>query len=171
MTASGHPPQTFAILKRPAVLAGVAILVVSAAGAGAWLTRPPAEAPPPRPPKAARMKPAVAPAAPMQAEAPAVPAAPAAPATATPEPAPAPAATSVASAPAALPTKPDGKPDWEAMPVRELRTKAEANEIPAMEELARRLVQGIGITKDQQAPAGCCAPRSRAPPSRRSTSA
>jgi peptidoglycan hydrolase-like protein with peptidoglycan-binding domain len=40
------------------------------------------------------------------------------------------------------------------MPIDELRTRANTNEIPAMEELARRLVQGVGVTKDQQAGAG-----------------
>jgi TPR repeat protein len=40
------------------------------------------------------------------------------------------------------------------MPTEELRVKANADEIPAMEELARRLVQGVGVTKDQQAGAG-----------------
>jgi peptidoglycan hydrolase-like protein with peptidoglycan-binding domain len=40
------------------------------------------------------------------------------------------------------------------VPIDELRAKANADEIPAMEELARRLVQGLGVTKDQQAGAG-----------------
>jgi peptidoglycan hydrolase-like protein with peptidoglycan-binding domain len=44
--------------------------------------------------------------------------------------------------------------DWTAMPIDELRARANADEIPAMEELARRLVQGTGVTKDQQAGAG-----------------
>ena len=44
--------------------------------------------------------------------------------------------------------------DWTAMPIDQLRAKANANDIPAMEELARRLVQGIGVPKDQQAAAG-----------------
>ncbi len=48
----------------------------------------------------------------------------------------------------------DAKTDWEAMPIRELRTRAEGNEILAMEELARRLLQGVGVTKDAQAGAG-----------------
>jgi TPR repeat protein len=35
-----------------------------------------------------------------------------------------------------------------------VRTRANANEIPAMEEIARRLIQGIGVAKDPQAGAG-----------------
>jgi peptidoglycan hydrolase-like protein with peptidoglycan-binding domain len=56
------------------------------------------------------------------------------------------------AAPAAPPPAP--AIDWTAMPIDQLRTNANANDIPAMEELARRLVQGIGVPKDQQAGAG-----------------
>ena len=44
--------------------------------------------------------------------------------------------------------------DWTALAIDELRTRANADEIPAMEEMARRLVQGAGVPKDQQAGAG-----------------
>ena len=44
--------------------------------------------------------------------------------------------------------------DWTALAIDELRTRANADEIPAMEEMARRLVQGVGVPKDQQAGAG-----------------
>ena len=44
--------------------------------------------------------------------------------------------------------------DWAALPIDELRTRANADELPAMEEMARRLVQGVGVPKDQQAGAG-----------------
>jgi hypothetical protein len=44
--------------------------------------------------------------------------------------------------------------DWAGMPVGELRDRAEAGSIAAMEELARRLVQGIGMPKDPKAGAG-----------------
>ncbi|HTB40802.1 MAG TPA: SEL1-like repeat protein [Reyranella sp.] len=44
--------------------------------------------------------------------------------------------------------------DWAALPIDELRARANADELPAMEEMARRLVQGLGVPKDQQAGAG-----------------
>ncbi|KAF0096483.1 MAG: localization factor PodJL, partial [Rhodospirillaceae bacterium] len=44
--------------------------------------------------------------------------------------------------------------DWAGMPVGELRDRADAGSIAAMEELARRLVQGIGMPKDPQVGAG-----------------
>ncbi len=53
-----------------------------------------------------------------------------------------------AAVPAATPT------DWATVPQDELKSRAEANEILAMEEMARRLIQGIGVPKDQQGGAG-----------------
>jgi TPR repeat protein/peptidoglycan hydrolase-like protein with peptidoglycan-binding domain len=50
--------------------------------------------------------------------------------------------------------KAEAKVDWEARPIGDVRTRAEASETLAMEELARRLLQGIGVTKDPQAGAG-----------------
>jgi TPR repeat protein/peptidoglycan hydrolase-like protein with peptidoglycan-binding domain len=44
--------------------------------------------------------------------------------------------------------------DWPALPIEEVRDRANADDVTAMEELARRLVQGIGVAKDQQAAAG-----------------
>jgi hypothetical protein len=142
-------------VKRSALMAGAAI-VVAAAAAGAWLTRPP-ETPAPRTAKAAKARVATpnasaapSPPAPLvvpQAEAPPEPTsadfAPAAPSptTATTQTAPTPQATAVSA-------------DWPNLPIDELRAKASAEEIVAMEELARRLLQGVGVPKDQQAGAG-----------------
>ncbi len=53
-----------------------------------------------------------------------------------------------AAIPAAMPT------DWATVAQDELKSRAEANEILAMEEMARRLIQGIGVPKDQQGGAG-----------------
>lgn len=44
--------------------------------------------------------------------------------------------------------------DWPALPIDEVRNRANADDVTAMEELARRLVHGVGIAKDQQAAAG-----------------
>jgi localization factor PodJL len=44
--------------------------------------------------------------------------------------------------------------DWAALPIDEVRERANADDVTAMEELARRLVQGVGVAKDQQAAAG-----------------
>jgi TPR repeat protein/peptidoglycan hydrolase-like protein with peptidoglycan-binding domain len=56
--------------------------------------------------------------------------------------------------PAAAPSKPTTAADWSSLPVEDLRTRANAKEIAAMEELARRLIEGIGVAKDPQAGAG-----------------
>ena len=75
-------------------------------------------------------------------------------------PIPAIAVTPVATAPAQPPAKaeppaPTGKPtDWQTVAMDELRTRANRNEIPAMEELGRRLLQGLDMPKDPQAGAG-----------------
>jgi peptidoglycan hydrolase-like protein with peptidoglycan-binding domain len=63
---------------------------------------------------------------------------------------------------AAAPSKPDTAPDpsrlqpgdLPSVPIEELRRRANANEIPAMEELGRRLIQGTGVSKDPQGGAG-----------------
>lgn len=44
--------------------------------------------------------------------------------------------------------------DWTTVPMEDLRTRANLNEEPAMEELARRLIGGVGIAQDPQAAAG-----------------
>ena len=77
---------------------------------------------------------------------------------------PAIAATPVATAPAPpsapLPAKaaapaPTGKPTaWQTIAMDELRARANKSEIPAMEELGRRLLQGLDMPKDPQAGAG-----------------
>jgi TPR repeat protein/peptidoglycan hydrolase-like protein with peptidoglycan-binding domain len=75
-------------------------------------------------------------------------------------PIPAIAVTPVATAPAPPPAKapapaPTGKPtDWQTIAMDELRARANKNEIPAMEELGRRLLQGLDMPKDPQAGAG-----------------
>ncbi len=150
---TGKPATLPWRFRHPVALTAITLVLVSAAAAGAWLTQPPAEAPPPRVSKKNRPAPVqVATPTPAPAPAPASPA-PMAAAAAT-----APATTDAApppAAPAAEAPRDPAKPlEWSSVPIGELRAKAEANEIPAMEELARRLVQGIGVTKDQQAGAG-----------------
>ena len=161
MTGTTDRPPPLAILKRPPVLAGVAVVLVAAAAGGAWLTRPANYGASPVAAKAADPAQAASPAAVAKVDPPL---------SAPPPPTSADFgdATLVdvkivdAKAEEARPVdtkaaelKPaDAKTDWEAMPIRELRTRAEANEILAMEELARRLLQGAGVTKDAQAGAG-----------------
>jgi len=147
---TGKSAATPSILTRPVVLTAVAVAFVSAAAAGAWLTRPPAEAPP-RVAKNAKSRLAAAPAQTPMATPASAPATP-------PQAAPPKPADSETARPASAPPEPAAglpKPvDWSAVPIAALRAKAEAGEIAAMEELARRLVQGIGVAKDQQAGAG-----------------
>lgn len=38
---------------------------------------------------------------------------------------------------------------WSAMPIDELRQRAQAHEVPAMEELGRRLIAGTGVPRDR----------------------
>ena len=136
---------------------GAATLAVTlAAGAtGAWLTRP-SETAQPRLSKAAKAR--LAEPTRAAATAPAV-------AIAVPEAAPPPEPTSADFAGSATPSSSTASPgaaakepaaptDWTAMAIGELRSRASADEIPAMEELARRLVHGAGVAKDQQAGAG-----------------
>ena len=86
---------------------------------------------------------------------------PAAVATPAPPPpsAPAIAVTSVATAPApppqaAAPVPTDKPTDWQTVAMDELRSRANRNELPAMEELGRRLLQGLDMPRDPQAGAG-----------------
>jgi TPR repeat protein/peptidoglycan hydrolase-like protein with peptidoglycan-binding domain len=83
----------------------------------------------------------------------------------TAEPPPAPTAADFTVKPADLPVqsaaqsapateKPDGPTDLASLPIEEVRSRATANDIAAMEELARRLIQGTGVAKDPQAGAG-----------------
>src|SRR5581483_5292483 len=39
---------------------------------------------------------------------------------------------------------------WSAMPIDELRQRAQADEVPAMEEFGRRLIAGSGVPRDQK---------------------
>ena len=56
--------------------------------------------------------------------------------------------------PAPETNKPTTLADWASLPIEDVRTRANANEISAMEEIARRLIQGVGVAKDPQAGAG-----------------
>jgi localization factor PodJL len=58
------------------------------------------------------------------------------------------------SSPPSTTEQPAASTDWVNLPIDELRAKAAAEDNLAMEELARRLVQGVGVAKDQQAGAG-----------------
>jgi TPR repeat protein/peptidoglycan hydrolase-like protein with peptidoglycan-binding domain len=144
------------LAKHPVVLAGIAILAVGAAATGAWLTQPP-ETAPPRVAKSAKAKRAV-----VGVPSAAVPAASIVLQDAAPPPEPTSAdfarsgdVPAASTPPASTATAEPPKPiDWAAMPIDDLRARANAEEITAMEELARRLVQGVGVTKDQQAGAG-----------------
>jgi TPR repeat protein/peptidoglycan hydrolase-like protein with peptidoglycan-binding domain len=146
--------------KRPALLIGGVILVALGA-TGVWLSRPADTVP--RAAKASEASQAAVTATSPptsivipQAAAPPEPtssdfASAAPPATAPPVAAPAVAAPPAAEA---ATTTPATSVDWTALAIDELRTRANADEIPAMEEMARRLVQGVGVPKDQQAGAG-----------------
>jgi TPR repeat protein len=142
-------------MKRPVVMAAVVVMVASAAGVAAWLTRASGQPPPAAPPAnmAQTARPAAKPpsgdATPIVIpETPPPPPPTSADITAAGPPAPT-TPTNTATAPE--PTKPA---DWEALPISDLRARAEGNQVPAMEELARRLIQGIGVAKDEQAGAG-----------------
>ena len=150
-------------VKRPALLIGGVILAAALGTAGAWLSWP-RQASSPRSANATQTKPAPALAAiPVKPEA-----KPAAPivvpeAAAPPEPTSAEFARAAVApgpeTPAARATEPPAATppaavDWAALPIDELRTRANADELPAMEEMSRRLVQGVGVPKDQQAGAG-----------------
>ena len=63
-------------------------------------------------------------------------------------------ANAPAPAPAPEANKPTALTDWASLPIDDVRTRANANELPAMEEIARRLIQGVGVAKDPQAGAG-----------------
>lgn len=134
---TGKPAAAPFLLNRPALVASFAIVVASAAGVAAAEDRPPEEgvtvvaAPLPAP----APDPALPPRLPAPAELLRLPASPAS----SSEPAP------------PMPGRPL---DWAGMPASELRERADAGSIAAMEEMARRLVRGIGMPKDPQAGAG-----------------
>ncbi|WP_421997278.1 peptidoglycan-binding protein [Reyranella sp.] len=171
-------------MRRSLLIIGTAAGVVAAVSTAAWLDIPHGEPPPAMPISTPVPEPAArSAAAPTPAPAPSVPApaSEAAPVAATD---PAASASAVATtAPgagtppqpldvptAALPPEPTtadfaasgAEPtgdlasgvDWSIVALEELRTRAGRDEMPAMEELARRLIQGVGVPKDQQAGAG-----------------
>ena len=143
-------------VKRPALLIGGVILAAALGTAGAWVIWP-RQTSSPRTANATQTK-----SPPALAAIPAKPEAkPAAPivvpeAAAPPEPTSAEfaRATTAPETPAPSASEPAASIDWTALPIDELRTRANADELPAMEEMARRLVQGVGVPKDQQAGAG-----------------
>jgi peptidoglycan hydrolase-like protein with peptidoglycan-binding domain len=145
---------------RPTLLISGVLLAAALGTAGAWLVWP-RQASSPRTVTQAKPAPALAAIAAKPDAKPATPivvpeaAAPPEPTSAefarAPTPAPeTPARPATEPAAAASPAS----VDWAAVPIDELRTKANADELPAMEEMARRLVQGVGVPKDQQAGAG-----------------
>ena len=153
-------------VKRPALLIG-GVILLAAGAAGAWLTGSPDTAP--RATKAATSPPTsiMVPQAAVPPEPTSTDFASAAPTTTVPPPTTAPrrqrhrrhatgdsATGGSATAAQAASAAPATSVDWTALAIDELRTRANADEIPAMEEMARRLVQGAGVPKDQQAGAG-----------------
>jgi peptidoglycan hydrolase-like protein with peptidoglycan-binding domain len=117
-------------------LASVTVVAIAASVLLAFVTIDP----PPLPVK--RKKTDIAAAQPVDAPAPIV---------AASAPVPKPAADADKPKPARAARKPD---DWTAVPIDELRSRAGDNEPPAMEELGRRLLQGVDVPKDPQAGAG-----------------
>lgn len=179
MTGSPDRPSP-PLLKRPAILAGTALALVAAAAAAVWLTRPAGNptgddiastaakaAEPPASSTATLDPPLTAPPPPTSADFGTTAASEIKP----PDSKPADAKSGDAKSgdaksgdaksgdakPAdakAASAKPETKVDWEALSIGDVRSRAEANETLAMEELARRLLQGVGVTKDPQAGAG-----------------
>lgn len=129
-------------MTRPGLIVGAAIVVAAAVGTVAWLTLPPETAS-----RLTDAKPAA------QSATIAVPQS-----TSPPEVTSADFGQAETSSPmTAAATAKEKEPssvDWPALPIDEVRNRANADDVTAMEELARRLVQGIGVAKDQQAAAG-----------------
>lgn len=138
--------------KRSALMV-VAVIAVAAAAAGVWWTRPAETTPPgaseaPKPQSAASDTASTPPPPPVVAPTPPAPA-PVAPPLVVPTAEAPPAPTSADFARSTPPVVALTK-----VAIDELRTRASADDVPAMEELARRLLQGDGVDKDQQAGAG-----------------
>jgi peptidoglycan hydrolase-like protein with peptidoglycan-binding domain len=74
----------------------------------------------------------------------------------TPPPASPPPATAPAPSSPLAPTsvKPTNTAEWIALPIDDLRAFAHGGDLRAMEELARRLIAGVGVPKDSQSGAG-----------------
>ena len=132
-------------MTRPGLIVGTAMVVAAAGATAAWLMLSPQPLSPPQLSKAAK---SAEPSAPI-----AVPES-----TSPPEvtsadfgQAKTPSTTTAASA---AKDKDPSSVDWPALPIEEVRDRANGDDVTAMEELARRLVQGIGVAKDQQAAAG-----------------
>jgi TPR repeat protein/peptidoglycan hydrolase-like protein with peptidoglycan-binding domain len=149
-------------MKRPALLVGTVLSVVALGVVGAWVTMPPETAPPPRMSKAAKARAEAARSAAAAAATTSAAATTGLPIAVPDVVAPPEPSTADFASAAAVPAKPAGETlavdpgsiDWPTMPIDELRAKAANDDITAMEELARRLVVGEGVTKDQQAGAG-----------------
>lgn len=132
-------------MTRPGLIVGTAIVVAAAGATAAWLMLSPQPLSPPQPAETARSAaPSATIAVPESASPPEV-------TSADFGQAKTPATTTAVSA---AKDKDASSVDWPALPIEEVRDRANADDVTAMEELARRLVQGIGVAKDQQAAAG-----------------
>jgi TPR repeat protein/peptidoglycan hydrolase-like protein with peptidoglycan-binding domain len=130
---------------RPGLIVGAATVVAAAGATAAWLMLSPPTASPLRPPEAANTAaPSATIAVPQSTSPPEVTSADFGQAT----------APSTTAATSDVKDKAASSVDWPALPIDEVRNRANADDVTAMEELARRLVQGIGVAKDQQAAAG-----------------
>lgn len=123
--------------KNVGILAGVTVAAIAAVVV--FVTRD-------RPPLAEKDKAEAAAASP--AARPAPPPAP------VPAPAPPPAPAATPPIPAPPPAPASASTDWSTLALDELRARANTNDVAAMEELGRRLLQGVGTAKDPQAGAG-----------------
>jgi peptidoglycan hydrolase-like protein with peptidoglycan-binding domain len=130
-------------MTRPGLIVGAAIVVAAAVGTVAWLLLSPETA--------SRLADAAKPAA--QSAAIAVPESISPPEVTSADFGQAETSSPTTAAATAKEKEPSSA-DWPALPIDEVRNRANADDVTAMEELARRLVQGIGVAKDQQAAAG-----------------
>src|ERR1044072_7122280 len=122
-------------MTRPGLIVGAAIVVAAAVSTAAWLMLPPGSVPPPPLPELART------------EAPGTP-------IVVPEATSPPEVTGAEFGQPKAPSTPPDTPttkdkeaasvDWPALPIDEGRKRANADDVTAMEEIARRLVQGSG---------------------------
>ena len=130
-------------MTRPGLVIGAAIVAAAAIGTAAWLMLPPETAS-----RLADGATAAAQSAPI-----AVPEAVSPPEVTSADFGQADAPSTTAAIPAAK-DKETSSVDWPTLPIDDVRNRANADDVTAMEELARRLVQGTGVAKDQQAAAG-----------------
>ena len=128
---TGKPAWRFL---RPALLVGLPLVAVTATVMpSAYAQSPPVSRPPRRTARSA--------ATPVRNHDQAAPPPP----VARPAPSPPPVPTSA---------KPTNTAEWMALPIDDLRSFAHGGDLRAMEELARRLVSGIGVPQDSQSGAG-----------------